>query len=84
MINLPEYEPNRKPIPEGHMRIRRQSELTRVWHERDLRMTKEQLDRWHAGGINIQDAFPQLSKAEREFIKTGITSDEWEEFVPDE
>jgi len=34
-------------------------------------------DKW-VGGYCIQDAFPNLSADEREFIKTGITPDEWE------
>lgn len=30
------------------------------------------------GGKMIQDAFPMLTAGEREFIKTGITPDEWD------
>jgi hypothetical protein len=33
---------------------------------------------WQSGML-IQDAFPMLSADEREFIKTGITPEEWEE-----
>ena len=29
-------------------------------------------------GAMIQDAFPMLSPEEREFIKTGITPEEWD------
>lgn len=32
---------------------------------------------WLAGEKLIQDAFPYLTADEREFIKTGITADEW-------
>lgn len=32
----------------------------------------------------IQDAFPQLNDDEREFIKTGITSAEWDEAFGEE
>lgn len=33
---------------------------------------------WSIGGVLIQDAFPMLTPAQREFIKTGITPDEWD------
>lgn len=40
--------------------------------------------RWRKGEL-IQKAFPMLSPAEREFIKTGITPEEWNAvFGPDE
>jgi hypothetical protein len=32
----------------------------------------------------IQDAFPTLTADEREFILTGITSEEWDEIFPEE
>ena len=35
-------------------------------------------------GKMIQDAFPDLSPDQREFILTGITSEEWEELFPEE
>jgi hypothetical protein len=33
--------------------------------------------RWNDGAM-IQDAFPMLNAGEREFIKTGITPQEWD------
>jgi hypothetical protein len=38
---------------------------------------------WQSGML-IQDAFPMLSAGEREFIKTGITPQEWDEMFKDE
>lgn len=35
-------------------------------------------------GEYIQNAFPMLSADEREFLLTGITSEEWNELFPDE
>lgn len=35
-------------------------------------------------GKFVQDAFRFLSAAEREFIMTGITSEEWDELFPDD
>lgn len=44
----------------------------------DLPVTEEQLDRYVNQGWLLQDAFPHLSAGDREFIKTGITDEEWE------
>lgn len=44
----------------------------------DLNVTEEQLDRYNSGRCTIQDCFPNLTPDEREFIKTGITPEEWE------
>jgi hypothetical protein len=43
----------------------------------DIPVTQEQLDNWNQGML-IQDAMPNLTPDEREFIKTGITNDEWD------
>lgn len=51
---------------------------------REINVTHDQLDRWHDGEL-IQDSMPNLTADEREFIKTGITESEWNEyFVGDE
>lgn len=34
--------------------------------------------RYMNGGVNVQDAFPYLTADEREYIKTGITPEQWE------
>lgn len=31
--------------------------------------------------VLIQDAFPELDNNQREFIKTGITPEEWDKFI---
>jgi hypothetical protein len=36
---------------------------------------------WKKSGILIQDAFPELSDYAREFIMTGMTPDEWNEYM---
>lgn len=43
----------------------------------DLPITKQQLDRWN-DGMPIQDAMPNLTAEQREFLMTGITPEEWE------
>jgi len=47
-------------------------------HTLDIPVTQEQLDKWNKGEL-IQVAMPNLTADEREFIKTGVTKEEWEE-----
>lgn len=61
------------------MEITRTSLLTGVVHIRDIDVTQEQINKWHKGTL-IQNAMPHLSDDDREFIMTGITPEEWEEF----
>ena len=46
-------------------------------------ITQAQLDQWASGDL-IQNVFPDLSLDDREFIMTGVTADEWDEFMGDE
>jgi hypothetical protein len=59
------------------MIIMRISMLSGEVNEMDLDITPEQLESYELFGVLLQDAFPNLSPAEREFIKTGITPEEW-------
>ena len=61
------------------MILGRESMLTGRLHILDLPVTIEQLALYASGKVLLQDAFPHLSPAEREFIKTGISPEEWEE-----
>ena len=58
------------------MKITRASELTGVTRTRELPVTEEQLKVWQDGML-IQAAMPNLDDNQREFIKTGITEEEW-------
>jgi hypothetical protein len=60
------------------MKITRTSRLTGKTSVMYLDITKEQLFSWVDGEL-IQDAMPQLSAEEREFLMTGITPAEWNE-----
>ena len=60
------------------LKITRTSLLTGHHHSRDIDVTQEQLDAWQNGEL-IQRAMPNVSAADREYIKTGITAEEWEE-----
>ena len=58
-------------------KITRTSNLTGQVHTLDLDVTEAQIQAYQAGAL-LQEAFPHLSAADREFILTGITAGEWE------
>ena len=60
------------------MLITRTSPFTGTTISMNIDVTQAQLDAWQAGTL-IQDAMPNLSADEREFIKTGITAEEWDD-----
>ena len=62
------------------MLIMRISALTGEVNEMELDITPEQLDTYENFGVLLQDAFPNITPAEREFIKTGITPEEWDQY----
>ena len=59
------------------MKITKLSNWSGIEHTFDLPITAEQCRIW-LGGARIQDAFPQLTASEREFLLTGIIQEEWE------
>lgn len=61
------------------MLIRRVSDLTGIEHEMEIPITEEQLNEYYRSTLCIQDVFPHLTPEQREFIKTGTTSEEWDE-----
>ena len=63
--------------------VTRTSEYSGITRSLPLEITKEQILKYSNGAF-IQDAFPNLNDDEREFIKSGITSEEWEEIFGDE
>jgi hypothetical protein len=65
------------------MQITRLSMFTNKVHTMDINVTQEQIALWENGTL-IQDAMPNLSADEREFIKTGVTPSEWSEFFGEE
>ena len=58
------------------MLIEKVSMLTNKVHIREIDVTREQVENWQ-GGMLIQEAMPNLSIDDREFIQTGATPDEW-------
>ena len=65
------------------MKITRTSMFTGIERTLDLDFTAEQLAEWKNGAL-IQVAMPNLSAADREFIMTGVTDEEWHEEFGDE
>ena len=59
------------------MNITRTSWVSGEVNTLDLPITQTQLDLYAAGAL-LQDAFPNLTPDEREFIKSGITAEEWD------
>jgi hypothetical protein len=62
------------------MEIIRVSLISGTTSARYLPITEEQIAKWKAGAL-VQDAFPELSPADREFFLTGITEQEWDELM---
>ena len=60
------------------MKIVRTSQVSGITRSVDLDVTEDQMALFEGGRVAIQDCFPNLSADDREFIKTGITPDEWE------
>jgi len=58
------------------MLITRKSQISGITRTLDLPVTEGQLFLWE-NGILIQVAFPDLTEDEREFIKSGIVAEEW-------
>jgi len=65
------------------MRVTRTSTYSDTINTQEIDVSHEQLDAWRSG-VSIQVAMPNLSADEREFIMTGITSDEWNKLFPPE
>jgi hypothetical protein len=69
------------------MTIARQSPFTGKLNKMRLNISEREFNRcaraWQEGEL-IQNAFPMLSAGEREFIKTGITPEEWDEMFKNE
>lgn len=65
------------------MLITRKSMLTGVERTIDLPITIDQLNAYLYEGILLQNAFPNLTPDQREFILTGTTPEEWDEAFPE-
>lgn len=59
------------------MLIERKSPVSCKVHTLDIDVTEDQLANWQHG-MFIQEAMPNISADEREFIMSGITAEEWD------
>lgn len=59
------------------MWVKRKSALTGITKTIELPVTSWQLEDYYVRGFLVQEAFPNLSPSEREFILTGIVEEEW-------
>jgi hypothetical protein len=60
------------------MKVTRKNPFTGQMLTREIPVTEEQLMAWQDGEL-IQNAMPNISAEDREFIKSGITAEQWEE-----
>jgi len=60
------------------MLITRRSELTGKLNTRDLPVTFRQLIMFYCNKHHLEIIFPCLSPEDKEFLRTGITKEEWE------
>ena len=59
------------------MLITMTSRFTGKVHTLDLDITEEQVKQYTRREALIQDIFPNLTSAQREFIISGVTEEEW-------
>ena len=65
------------------MKIERKSMFTGRVQALELDVTDQELSSWE-NGLVAQKAFPRLSAADREFIMTGVTGEEWDSEMGEE
>ena len=65
------------------IQVTRTSILTGRTNTMSLPITKEQLDLYENSKELIQNVMPDLDNKQREFVKTGITEQEWDKLVYD-
>ena len=58
------------------MLITKKSMFSGEWNTIDIPVSQWQIDAWESGTL-IQDAMPNISADNREFLKTGVTPEEW-------
>lgn len=63
--------------PDGRCTVTRRSGMSGNISKMEMRFTFEQYQNWLDGAL-IQNALPQLTAEEREFLMTGTTPQEWE------
>lgn len=67
-------------------RVTRTSTLTGITRTMEMSQYEgeefeKRFNAWNNGYLLIQEAFPELSPEAREFIKNGITEEEWQKYI---
>lgn len=65
------------------MEITRTSPHTGKSNTREIDVTQAELDKWQSGTL-IQEAMPNVSADDREFIMTGLTPEDWTDIFADD
>ena len=65
------------------MLITKTSILSGKTRTKEINVNQSQIDKWEAGML-IQDAMPEVSVDDREFIMTGSTPEEWDLYFNEE
>ena len=60
------------------MLVTRTSKWSGVTRSMELDVTEQEFINWRNGEL-VQNAFPNLTASEREFIISGMTDEEWDE-----
>jgi len=63
------------------MKVENTSFLTGKKNTMELDVTQEQMSRYIRGEGLVQDIFPNLTNAEREFLISGVTPEEWDKYL---
>lgn len=67
--------------------LKRVSAMTGIENAMEINEEREAIEDWMENRYqrpSIQEAFPSLTREEREFILTGVTPEEWQEAFPPE
>ena len=64
--------------------VRKFSALSGKLNTMELPITYERILEWERSYTLIQDAFPDLSSEQREFLLSGATPEEWDRAFPPE
>jgi hypothetical protein len=73
-------EVNAEDYPDGRTRVWGKCKITSQPHE--CWVQTAELELWRSGA-KIQDAMPTVSAGDREFLKSGISPDGWDELFGD-
>lgn len=67
-------------ISETVTRVSRKSLATTKWVHMEIPVSIDRLEAWEEGVDKrvVQDAFPELTPDQREFLLTGISPEEWD------